>query len=413
MAQINLTQTGTSGVSTPINGAVAVFSNSADNGALYYKFADGTYAPVSSGGGGGGTSGTSGTSGADGTSGTSGVGGVTTAGTNVTITGIGTIADPYVISSNTSGSGTSGSSGTSVGVSLTTGQVTFADSATTITGEDNLVFDNSDKTLKVKSIDGEPGLIIQNNDTSLSTGQDFGMLTFEGFDNSSYIEGVKLIAEATGSWGVGDTPSRLEVHVNDGSTLQLHTTFNANGLLRVRSLRDSSDDNLIEGGTGPTSNPPRQIVGDGTSGDLKTMVGGRMLMEKDDFGTLDWSGGDTSYAYDTSVKTFAEGSITSVDSSGDFTISISDTITGSFYPGDIFIFGLKPFGVSATIDLKYQYKLNGVTKTGALYDPAGNIVQIDSGDNNANHIIMGQLTYWKRDTNNYGFFPSSHFIKIE
>lgn len=56
-----------------------------------------------------GSSGSSGTSGADGSSGssgTSGVGGVTTAGSNVAVTGTGTAIDPYVISSNISGSGT-------------------------------------------------------------------------------------------------------------------------------------------------------------------------------------------------------------------------------------------------------------------------------------------------------------------
>ena len=60
-----------------------------------------------------GDSGTSGSSGSSGTSGSSGVGGVTTAGSNVTVTGAGTVIDPYVVSSTGGGGGTSGSSGSS------------------------------------------------------------------------------------------------------------------------------------------------------------------------------------------------------------------------------------------------------------------------------------------------------------
>ena len=60
-----------------------------------------------------GDSGTSGSSGSSGTSGSSVVGGVTTAGSNVTVTGAGTVIDPYVVSSTGSGGGTSGSSGSS------------------------------------------------------------------------------------------------------------------------------------------------------------------------------------------------------------------------------------------------------------------------------------------------------------
>jgi len=60
-----------------------------------------------------GDSGTSGSSGSSGTSGSSGVGGVTTAGSNVTVTGAGTVIDPYIVSSTGSGGGTSGSSGSS------------------------------------------------------------------------------------------------------------------------------------------------------------------------------------------------------------------------------------------------------------------------------------------------------------
>ena len=127
MAQINITQTGTSGVSTPNSGVVAVFSNTADAGKLYYKFSDGTIAPVdtqgSGGTGGAGTSGSSGSSGSSGTSGaagapgdtgssgTSGTGGAGSSGTSGTTGAAGAPGDTG--SSGTSGTGGAGSSGTS------------------------------------------------------------------------------------------------------------------------------------------------------------------------------------------------------------------------------------------------------------------------------------------------------------
>jgi len=59
VAQINISNTSTSGIATPENGVIAIFSNSADNEKLYYKYSDGTIAPVDTGGGGGaGSSGT-------------------------------------------------------------------------------------------------------------------------------------------------------------------------------------------------------------------------------------------------------------------------------------------------------------------------------------------------------------------
>ena len=46
MAQLNITSTGTSGIATPQSGVVAVFSNLADNGLLYYKYSDGSIATL-------------------------------------------------------------------------------------------------------------------------------------------------------------------------------------------------------------------------------------------------------------------------------------------------------------------------------------------------------------------------------
>jgi hypothetical protein len=111
VAQINLSNTGTSGISTPQSGVVAIFSNSADSGKLYYRFSDGSISAVDTGGGGGaGTSGTSGTSGVAGTSGEAG-----TSGTSGTSGAAGTSGEAGT--SGTSGeagtSGTSGEAGTS------------------------------------------------------------------------------------------------------------------------------------------------------------------------------------------------------------------------------------------------------------------------------------------------------------
>jgi len=77
VAQINISKTGTAGISTPESGVIAIFANTADSGKLYYKYSDGSIAPVDTGGtgGGSGSSGTSGTSGAAGASGSSGTSG--------------------------------------------------------------------------------------------------------------------------------------------------------------------------------------------------------------------------------------------------------------------------------------------------------------------------------------------------
>ena len=131
MAQINISNTGTSGIESPQTGVVAIFSNSADSGKLYYKFSDGSISPVDTGGGGGsGSSGTSGTSGAQGPAGTSGVAG--TSGTSGTSGAQGPAGTSGVAgTSGTSGvagtSGTSGVAGTSgtsgvAGTSGTSGQ---------------------------------------------------------------------------------------------------------------------------------------------------------------------------------------------------------------------------------------------------------------------------------------------------
>ena len=124
MAQINITQTGSSGVSTPNSGVVAVFSNTADDGKLYYKFSDGSVAPVDTQGSGGtggsgtsgssGSSGSSGTSGAAGASGSSGTSGTSATGSSGTSGSSGAAGAPGTPgSSGTSGTSATGSSGTS------------------------------------------------------------------------------------------------------------------------------------------------------------------------------------------------------------------------------------------------------------------------------------------------------------
>ena len=87
-----------------------------------------------------GTDGVAGTSGSSGTSGTSGVDG--TSGTSGTSGATGT-------SGAAGTSGTSGSSGTSVSVSGTAGNVAYFNSSTTITGNSNLFWDNTNVQLGI------------------------------------------------------------------------------------------------------------------------------------------------------------------------------------------------------------------------------------------------------------------------
>jgi hypothetical protein len=135
VAQFNITQTATSGVSTPEAGVVAVFSNSADNGKLYYRFSDGTFAPVDTndGTGGAGTSGTSG--GGSGTSGTSGNPGTSgTSGTGSGLSGTDGTSGTQGESGTSGTSGVNGTSGTS-GANGTSG--TDGDSGTSGTAGDS------------------------------------------------------------------------------------------------------------------------------------------------------------------------------------------------------------------------------------------------------------------------------------
>ncbi len=138
------------------------------------------------------------------------------------------------------------------------------------------------------------------------------------------------------------------------------------------------------------------------------------MMERIDGGILDYGAGERTVTFDSAAQCTWEGSVNNVNGTSDIIIEMSDTITGSFYPGDIFLFGMKIFAATnGPAYLKCRYILNGGTVNETLYDPQGNAVSISSADNNANHIIMGQLTYWKRSTSDWGFFPSSHFIKLE
>ena len=112
-----------------------------------------------------GSSGTSGSSGSSGTSGSSGVGGVTTAGSNVTVTGAGTVIDPYVVSS-TGGGGGSQNIFTTASVSNSGVKQAAASRIETTTVNDDITFnfingisgstDVSTKTLTVSSTPGAP-----------------------------------------------------------------------------------------------------------------------------------------------------------------------------------------------------------------------------------------------------------------
>jgi hypothetical protein len=281
-------------------------------------------------------------------------------------------------------------------------------------GSSRLQFDDDTNTLIIQSDDNNPSLKLRNDVSAPGTNTDLAILSFQGNQGGTWVNAVNLRVESTASWGASANPSRLEIEVNDYNGATLHSSFEGDGTFRNKYTRTSNNDSLVEGGYNKTSNIERKIVSSDTSGTYKTVIGGRMLMEKYDAGTLDWSNGDTTAVYDNVEKTFWEGSINNINSSGDLVISISDNITGSFYPGDIFLWGIKIFGVtSGTVTLKAQCKLNGNNLNETLYDAQANPVTITTADDSQGHIIMGQLTYWKRDNTNYGFFPSSHFQKLE
>ena len=378
--------------SLEVDGPLTLLDLDSATGVSTILVLDGTSVKTQTGGG-SGSSGSSGTSGSSGSSGTSGDAG----------------------SSGSSGtSGSSGSSGTSVAVDLVANQVTFANSTTTISGSNRLTFDDSFNTLVIESTDGKPGLILKNDDTSLAGGNDFAQLTLQGYYGSGFTDGIVIVGEATGSWGASSKPARLVFKVNNGSGVTEHTTFNADGLIENAALGVNDDTHLVGGGFNNTGATPRKVVSGTTAGALKVIAGGRMMMGKIDGGTLDYSSGERTVTFDSTSQSFWEGSIDNVDGTSDIIIEMSDTITGSYYPGDVFLFGMKIFAAtSGPATLKCRYKLNGGTVNETLYDPQGNSVSITGADNNANHVIMGQLTYWKRGTSDWGFFPSSHFIKLQ
>ena len=235
MAQFNITQTATSGVSAPESGVVAVFSNSADNGKLYYRFSDGTFAPVDTNDGTGGTggTGTSGTSGANGSSGTSGTGASGSSGTSGTGSG----------QSGTDGtSGTQGESGTS-GTDGATGT-----SGTSGTGSGQSGTDGTSGT------DGATG-------TSGTDGAT-GTSGTSGVNGTSGTTGTSGSSGTSGTAGAGGTSGTNGTMTIDGTS----GTGGDSGTSGTNGVSGTSGTDGASGTAGTSGNGTSGTSGDGTSG---------------------------------------------------------------------------------------------------------------------------------------------------
>ena len=238
MAQFNITQTATSGVSTPEAGVVAVFSNSADSGKLYYRFSDGTFAPVDTNDGTGGTggTGTSGTSGVNGTSGTDGAAG--TSGTSGTGSG----------QSGTDGtSGTDGASGTSGtdGIAGTSG----TDGVAGTSGTDGIA--------GTSGTDGAAG-------TSGTSGAN-GTSGTDGGTGTSGTEGTSGSSGTSGTAGAGGTSGTNGTMTIDG-TSGTNGNSGTSGTDGVSGTSGTDGASGTAGTSGTSGDGTSGTSGDGTSG---------------------------------------------------------------------------------------------------------------------------------------------------
>ncbi len=249
MAQINISNTGTSGIETPQSGVVAIFSNSADSGKLYYRFSDGSISPVDTGGGGGGA-GTSGTTGAAGSSGTSGAAGAAgDNGTSGTSGGGGGGAGSSGTSGAAGGAGDDGTSGTSGdGTAGTSG----ADGTSGTTGAAGGA--GADGSSGTSGVAGANGDRYQSTSGSTFTLGGSGTLTIATGLSWSVAQQA-LIAVNGANYQISEVTA-----YNSGTGL---LTFNAPTVLSGSGTYSSFDVNLAgaTGGEGTSG-----TSGDGTSG---------------------------------------------------------------------------------------------------------------------------------------------------
>ena len=250
MAQINLSNTGTSGITTPQSGVVAIFSNSADSGKLYYRFSDGSISPVDTGGGGGGA-GSSGTSGTDGSSGTSGTGTDGSSGTS----GIAGTSG----SSGTSGIGSDGSSGTSGmgsdGSSGTSGIGTDGSSGTS--GTDTSTYTNATAT---------PINFPSDDDPNIPSGTTFSNKTFPEMMNLMLYPTLNP-SLSNPSNGFSLSTSGLQIIGVTIGTLTLSATFSKgtiNPAYGTNGFRSGDPNQYNYGGTG-VSNQTSTALSNSTS----------------------------------------------------------------------------------------------------------------------------------------------------
>ena len=144
-----------------------------------------------------GLTGPAGANGTNGTNGAPGVGGVTTAGTNITLTGSGTVASPYVVSANIPAAAAGTLTGTSLNATVTGSSLTSVGTLTNLTVTNPIV----------GSVTGSSGSTTGNaaTATTLATPRNINGVAFDGSADitvaaaAGTLSGTTLNANVTGS----------------------------------------------------------------------------------------------------------------------------------------------------------------------------------------------------------------------